>query len=77
MPTQQAVKANATGCKCRYNRSCEPIRLGVSVLEAAGDGAALSADERFVEFDTLGLGAGIGDSEGAAGGGEGVGSYAT
>ena len=37
-----------------------------SVLEVAGDGATLSAYEGVVELDALGLGAGVGDGEGAA-----------
>ena len=47
-----------------------------SVLERAGDGAALSADEGVVELDALGLGAGVGDGECAASGSEGGSAYA-
>ena len=36
-----------------------------SIFEVAGDGATLSADEGVVELDALGLGAGVGDGEGA------------
>lgn len=45
-----------------------------SVLEVAGDGATLSAYEGVVELDALGLGAGVGDGEGATCCGEGGGT---